>query len=45
MSIMDSLRKGLRFFLMSFGVSSPDKKPAPAARKTPPSGPLKQPRD
>ena len=34
MSLADSLRKGLKFFLMSLGVSSPekpgaDKKPAP----------------
>jgi hypothetical protein len=37
MSLIDSLRKGLRFFLMSFGVSSPDKKQKPAAH--PPSAP------
>jgi hypothetical protein len=30
MSVIDSLRKGFRFLLMSFGVSSPPKKPAPA---------------
>lgn len=30
MSVMDSLRKGFKFFLMSFGVSSPAKKPKPA---------------
>ena len=29
MSLVDSLRKGFRFFLMSFGISSPTKKPAP----------------
>jgi hypothetical protein len=29
MSIRDSLRKGFRFFLMSFGISSPPKKPTP----------------
>ena len=29
MSLVDSLRKGFRFFLMSFGISSPAKKPAP----------------
>jgi hypothetical protein len=29
MSFLDSLRKGFRFFLMSFGISSPTKKPAP----------------
>jgi hypothetical protein len=28
MSMIDSLRKGLRFFLMSMGISSPAKKPA-----------------
>jgi len=27
MSLLDSLRKGFRFLLMSFGVSSPEKKP------------------
>ena len=37
MSLTDSLRKGLRFFLMSLGVSSPDKKPKPAPK--PASGP------
>jgi hypothetical protein len=26
MSLLDSLRKGFRFFLMSFGISSPAKK-------------------
>lgn len=31
MSLADSLRKGLKFFLMSLGVSSPDKKPKPAS--------------
>jgi hypothetical protein len=31
MDVMASLRKGIKFFLMSFGVSSPDKKPGPAA--------------
>jgi hypothetical protein len=28
MSMLDALRKGLSFFLMSMGVSSPAKKPA-----------------
>lgn len=28
MSLLDSLRKGFRFFLMSFGISSPTKKAA-----------------
>jgi hypothetical protein len=30
MSMADSLRKGLRFLLMSFGISSPEKKTKPA---------------
>ena len=35
MSLIDSLRKGLRFFLMSFGVSSQaKKKPQPAPPPT-----------
>jgi hypothetical protein len=29
MSVLDSLRKGFRFFLMSVGISSPQKKPTP----------------
>ena len=29
MSLLDSLRKGFRFFLMSIGISSPQKKPVP----------------
>jgi hypothetical protein len=29
MSMLDSLRSGLRFFLMSLGISSPEKKPQP----------------
>lgn len=29
MGMMDSLRKGFRFFLMSLGISSPQKKPVP----------------
>jgi hypothetical protein len=33
MSVLDSLRKGFGFFLMSFGISSPAKKPAPAKPK------------
>jgi hypothetical protein len=41
MSVMESLRKGLKFFLMSFGVSSPDKKPGPAKGPTPPEEPRK----
>jgi hypothetical protein len=31
MGVASSLRKGLKFFLMSLGVSSPEKKPRPAA--------------
>jgi len=34
MSILESLRKGFRFFLMSFGISSSSKKtPAPTQPK------------
>lgn len=34
MSLMATLRRGLKFFLMSFGISSPEKKPAgPSAQK------------
>jgi hypothetical protein len=36
MSVMDTLRKGVKFMLMSMGISSPEKKP-PAAK--PPSKP------
>ena len=32
MSLVDSLRKGFRFFLMSFGISSPAKKPTAGSR-------------
>jgi hypothetical protein len=32
MSVLDSLRKGFGFLLMSFGVSSPAKKPRPASK-------------
>jgi hypothetical protein len=40
MSVVSSLRKGLKFFLMSLGVSSPeksspDKKPRPANEPAP----------
>jgi hypothetical protein len=35
MSLVDSLRKGFRFFLMSFGISSPTKKPAPKPARGP----------
>jgi hypothetical protein len=36
--MLDSLRKGLGFFLMSMGVSSPAKKPAPKPAPKPQSG-------
>lgn len=41
MSILDSLRKGFRFFLMSFGVSSTSKKTGlgSQATKQPPTKP------
>jgi hypothetical protein len=32
MSLLDALRKGFGFFLMSMGVSSPAKKPKPAPK-------------
>ncbi|HXR39946.1 MAG TPA: hypothetical protein VN776_12660 [Terracidiphilus sp.] len=35
MSVLDSLRKGFGFLLMSFGISSPPKKPNPAAKPAP----------
>jgi len=35
MSVLDSFRKGLGFFLMSFGVSSPAKKPKPVPKPAP----------
>jgi hypothetical protein len=35
MNILDSLRKGLDFLLMSFGVSSPARKPRPAPKPAP----------
>ena len=38
MSVLDTLRKGLRFFLMSLGVSSPAKKPVPKPGPKPQSG-------
>jgi hypothetical protein len=40
MSVFDSLRNGLKFFLMSMGVSSPPNKPKPAPKPSPkpPSG-------
>jgi hypothetical protein len=39
MSLLSSLRKGIRFFLMSFGVSSQAKKPQPAPPRTPSGDP------
>jgi hypothetical protein len=38
MSLIQSLRKGFRFFLMSFGISSPPKKPAPKPAPRPNAG-------
>jgi hypothetical protein len=35
MSVLDSLRKGFGFLLMSFGISSPAKKSKPAANPAP----------
>jgi hypothetical protein len=35
MSVFNSLRKGLGFLLMSFGISSPPKKARPVAKPTP----------
>jgi hypothetical protein len=37
MSVLDSLRKGFSFLLLSFGVSSPEKKPKPASKPAPQS--------
>jgi len=39
MSIVDALRKGFGFFLMSMGVSSPTKKPPPAQKPAPKTKP------
>jgi hypothetical protein len=39
MSVLDSLRRGFNFFLLSFGVSAPAKKPQPASK------PASKPRD
>lgn len=41
MSLVNSLRKGLRFFLMSFGVSTPAKKSASSVAQKPPLEPRK----
>ena len=35
MSMVDSLRKGFSFLLLSMGVSSPAKKPRPARKPAP----------
>lgn len=35
MSLLDSLRKGFRFFLMSLGISSQPKKTKPVAKSGP----------
>jgi hypothetical protein len=32
MNVLDSLRKGFSFFLLTMGVSSPEKKPKPAPK-------------
>jgi hypothetical protein len=37
MSVLDSLRKGFSFLLMSFGVSSPARKAKPAPKPVPKS--------
>lgn len=37
MSLAETLRKGLKFLLMSFGVSSPEKKPANQTPRKPDS--------
>lgn len=37
MSLLDSLRKGLDFLLLSMGVSAPAKKPAQAPKPAPDS--------
>ena len=34
MSVLDSLRKGFHLLLLSFGISSPSKKPKPASDAT-----------
>lgn len=33
MNVLATLRKGLKFLLMSMGISSPEKKPRPTAPK------------
>jgi hypothetical protein len=39
LNLLDKIRKGFRFFLMSMGVSTYDKKTQPAAKAAP--GPVK----
>lgn len=41
MSLLNFLRKGFGFFLMSMGVSSPAKKPQPAPKPAPKQEPGK----
>jgi hypothetical protein len=41
MSLVDSLRKGFKFFLMSMGVSTPEKKPRPPSPTAPKNHPNK----
>jgi hypothetical protein len=36
MSVLDALRKGLRYLLLSMGVSAPAEKPRPAPKSTSP---------
>ncbi len=38
MSVIDLLRKGFGYVLLSMGVSRPAQKPKPAAKSTPKSG-------
>jgi hypothetical protein len=38
MSVLESVRKGFGFLLMSFGISSPAKKAKPAAKSVPKAG-------
>jgi hypothetical protein len=39
MAVADALRKGLKFFLMSLGISSPEKKQPPQRNETLKPGP------
>jgi hypothetical protein len=38
MNVLEQLRKGLGFVLLSFGVSTPAQKPAPKPAAKPPDG-------